>query len=112
MNQLKEQLWEFIRAGFAGLWIQTHEGSEAILEIGELSRNQQLQLWSWNLDAGLQVVTGQPIAQPAHDPLSAVRLLATVSNESSPVLLVAGELASFYRLRRSQPSVTYTTPFG
>lgn len=94
MNQLKEQLWEFIRAGFAGLWIQTHEGSEAILEIGELSRNHQLQLWSWNLDAGLQVITGQPIAQPSHDPLSAVRLLATVSNESSPVLLV---LENFHR---------------
>jgi ATPase family associated with various cellular activities (AAA) len=94
MSLLKEQLWEFVRAGFAGLWIQTHEAREAILEIGELSREQQLQLWTWNLDGGLQVVTGQPVSQAVQDPLSAVRLLATVASEHTPQLLV---LENFHR---------------
>ena len=94
MQELKEQLWEFIRAGFSGLWIQTHEGSEAILEIGELARQQRLQLWTWNLDCGLQVVTGESIAQSIHDPLAVIRLISTVSNTDASTLLV---LENFHR---------------
>lgn len=91
---LKQQLWEYVRAGFAGLWVQSHEGSEALLEIGELARQHGLVLWSWNLDAGLRSCVGQEAPGQASDPLSAVRLLASVPQENTPVLLV---LENFHR---------------
>ena len=36
---LIEQFTEYVRACFAGIWIETFEPDEALLEIAELCRN-------------------------------------------------------------------------
>ncbi|MBX3421776.1 MAG: AAA family ATPase [Pirellulaceae bacterium] len=95
---LKDQLWEYIRAGFSGLWIQTHETSEALLEITELAQQKKLQLVRWNLDQGTQLLNGQLTVQSNHDPLSVVRSLGSIESSENNTLLV---LENFHRFIES-----------
>ena len=39
--QLSKQLAQYIDACFAGIWIQSHEHEDAIMEIAQLCRDQQ-----------------------------------------------------------------------
>jgi hypothetical protein len=40
---LSERLAEYVRACFAGIWIQSHEHNDALLEIARLCRQQDWQ---------------------------------------------------------------------
>ena len=90
---LASEIWELVRAGFSGIWVETHEPSEAILELSILGREHGLQIVAWNLDAGMRTIAGDVVANEAADPLSAVRALGAIPGDQSMVLL----LENFHR---------------
>ena len=90
---LASEIWELVRAGFSGIWVETHEPSEAILELSTLGREHGLQIVAWNLDAGMRTIAGDVVANEAADPLSAVRALGAIPGDQSMVLL----LENFHR---------------
>ncbi|MCA9116813.1 MAG: AAA family ATPase, partial [Planctomycetaceae bacterium] len=71
---LSQRLSEYIRACFTGLWIESHEHADALLEIARLCREEQWQLATWDIDAGLNI-PGQtePADSGGADPLAAIR---------------------------------------
>jgi hypothetical protein len=90
---LTTEVWELVRAGFSGIWIQTHEPSEALLELATLGREQQLRVVHWNLDTGLRSIQGEELTAEASDPLSALRALTHIGGEQPSLLL----LENFHR---------------
>ncbi|WP_339613580.1 AAA family ATPase [uncultured Rubinisphaera sp.] len=91
---LTEQLTETVRSGFAGIWIQTCEPDEALLEMARLCQEQEWQLATWDIDQGFHLAgdTGQNIE--ATDPLSAVRSFQAMPAANAPTLLA---LVNFHR---------------
>ncbi len=87
---LATELWELVRAGFSGIWIETLEASEAIVEITELAREQNLGLWRWNLDLGLVGPNGEQDVSVGRDPLSVIRWLQTIDDQRSTLLILEG----------------------
>ena len=53
---LAERLSEYVRACFTGIWVQSFEHDDAIVEIARLCRQQQWSLATWDIDRGLSVV--------------------------------------------------------
>ncbi len=92
---LAEELAEYVRACFSGLWIETHEPDEALAEIGGLCRAEAWRLAAWNLETGLRV-TGHAADDTlaAHDPLAAVRAAERLAAPEGAGLLV---LENFHR---------------
>ena len=101
---LASEVWELVRAGFSGVWVETHEPSEAILELSTLGREHGLQVIAWNLDAGMRTIAGDVVANEAADPLTAVRALGAIPGDQSTVLL----LENFHRFIDS-PEVCQAT---
>jgi hypothetical protein len=92
---------EYISACFTGLWVQSHEHSDALAEIAQMCRKENWQLAVWDVSSGLQL-PGQantPLADAGNtDPLAAIRALnALASPESSAVLV----LVNFHRFLQS-----------
>ncbi|MEQ8788435.1 MAG: AAA family ATPase [Pirellulaceae bacterium] len=94
---LIQQLSEYIAACFTGLWIQSHEHEDALVEIGRLCHEQNWRLATWNVEQGLQI-PGQGDADAAGDPLSAIRSINALAGEESSALLV---LTNFHRFVNS-----------
>ncbi|TWT59761.1 hypothetical protein [Rubinisphaera italica] len=91
---LTEQLTETVRSGFAGIWIQTCEPDEALMEMARLCHEQEWQLATWDIDQGFHLAgdNGQNI--DATDPLRAVRSFQTLPAANAPTLLA---LMNFHR---------------
>ncbi len=96
---LAERLSEYVRACFTGIWIESHEHSDALVEIAQLCRNEDWRLLSWDIDGGLQ--HGGPAENSdasAADPLAAIRMLANVATPDGTTILV---LQNFHRFLQS-----------
>ena len=52
---LAERLSEYVRACFTGIWVQSFEHDDAIVEIARLCRQQRWSLATWDIDRGLSV---------------------------------------------------------
>ncbi len=52
---LTEQLTDYIRAAFTGLYLVTHEPDEAEREITALARQQDWKLACWDIASGLRL---------------------------------------------------------
>lgn len=92
---LAEELSEYVRACFSGLWIETHEPDEALAEIAGLCRAEHWRLATWNIESGLRVAGGPPQeSSAAHDPLAAVRAAELLADSAGAGLLV---LENFHR---------------
>lgn len=52
---LTKRLAEYVRACFAGLWIESHEHLDALAEIAGLCRQENWPLAVWDVDRGLMV---------------------------------------------------------
>lgn len=50
---LSQQLGEYVRACFTGLWIESHEHADAITEIAALCREEDRRLATWDIEAVL-----------------------------------------------------------
>ena len=49
---LAERLSEYVRACFTGIWVQSFEHDDAIVEIARLCRQQRWSLATWDIDRG------------------------------------------------------------
>ena len=94
---LAERLSEFVRAAFTGLWVQSHEHDDAIVEVARLCRQQGWNLATWDIDRGLSLADRPEDSTSvvnASDPLAAIRALGAMANPEGTVLLV---LRNFHR---------------
>ncbi|WP_428308153.1 AAA family ATPase [Lacipirellula sp.] len=94
MTNLANELAEYVRACFSGLWIETHEPHEAIAEIAALCRREDWRLATWNIESGLQGVGGNDARLGGHDPLAAIRASQELASAEGAGLLV---LENFHR---------------
>ncbi len=93
---LAERLVEYVRACFTGLWIQSHEHHDALVEIAQLCRQNKWQLATWNVEGGLQVQgTSLETGDSGTDPLAAIRSLAALPASKGTTLLVLENLHRF-----------------
>ncbi|WP_417379063.1 AAA family ATPase [Gimesia sp.] len=96
---LSERLAENVRACFTGIWIQSHEHDEALLEMTRLCHSEDWRLLSWDIDRGLQgteLVDDGNTSTP--DPLAAIHSLNSQADPDHPTLLV---LKNFHRFINS-----------
>lgn len=93
---LSTTLAEYVCAAFSGLYVQTFEPDEALREIGDLCRQRNWRLASWDLDRGLSLGGLEPTANAltTADPLAAIRALPGLATVDSASLLV---LRNFHR---------------
>jgi hypothetical protein len=102
---LSERLHELVRAAFTGIWIQTFEPDDAVAEITALCREHSWSLATWDIDRGLQVVSGRSEtgASPAPtDPVAAVRALQAITTSDGAALLV---LRNYHRFLMSAEAI-------
>jgi hypothetical protein len=93
---LAQELAEYVRACFAGVFVETCKPDEALAEIGQLCRAENWRLASWNIESGLRI-SGQPdggVDAGVHDPLAAVRMAERLAAADGAGLLV---LENFHR---------------
>src|SRR5689334_1377793 len=97
---LAQRLKEYISACFTGLWIESHEHEDALVEIAELCRAENWSLAVWDLEQGLRRpgAPSPPAEVGAADPLAAVRALAALAVPQGTALLV---LVNFHRFLAS-----------
>ena len=94
---LGERLSEYVRAAFSGIWVQSHEHDDALLEMGQLARENGWTLISWDIDRGLGIngqAANPEITPAAADPLSAIKALNSLGIPGGTTILV---LRNFHR---------------
>lgn len=79
-----EQLREYIRACFPGLWIVSCEPEEVLRQLARLAHEENWQLAVWDIDQGWQ--GGGPGQSP--DPLEALHQPPAIQAETSLCVLV------------------------
>ncbi|QGJ71767.1 ATP-dependent zinc metalloprotease FtsH [Planctomycetales bacterium 10988] len=95
---LAEQLSEYVRACFTGIWIESHEHADALSEMAELCREEGWQFGSWNIESGLRVAGQSTEETNSIDPLSAIRSVNAMSTPEGTAILV---LENFHRFLQS-----------
>jgi hypothetical protein len=94
---LSERLSELVRACFSGLWVQSFEQDDAVLEIARLCRQQRWSLATWDIDQGLSIAgrdDASNTAISAPDPLAAIKSISSLATPDGTALLV---LRNFHR---------------
>ena len=79
---LSERLSELVRACFSGLWVQSFEQDDAVLEIARLCRQQHWSLATWDIDRGLSIASrddASNTAISAPDPLAAIKSIGSLA---------------------------------
>ena len=92
------QLAEYISACFTGLWIESHEHDDALVEITELCHSHQWRLATWDIDQGLQIAGQASSGAEGTDPLAAIRTISALASADSSAVLV---LVNFHRFLNS-----------
>jgi len=96
--QLTNRLSEYVRACFTGIWIESHEHQDALTEIATLCRQENWQLATWDIDAGLNIPGQTESATESSDPLAAIRAVNTLATPEGTTILV---LQNFHRFMQS-----------
>lgn len=94
---LTSKLGEYVRACFTGIWIESHEHSDAIVAIAQLCRQESWQLATWEIGAGLKTA-GSEIETAGNDPLAAIRSLNSLASPQGTAILI---LENFHRFLSS-----------
>ena len=79
---LAERLSEYVRACFTGIWVQSFEHDDAIVEIARLCRQQRWSLATWDIDRGLSIAgadESSSTAIAAADPLAAIKAIGSLA---------------------------------
>ncbi len=95
--QLSQQLAEYVRACFTGLWIESHEHQDALVAIAQLCRQEDWQLAMWDIEQGLRV-PGAETEAGGSDPLAAIRAVNSLATPDGTAILV---LQNFHRFMQS-----------
>jgi hypothetical protein len=91
-------LREYIAACFSGLWLESHEHQDAILEIAQICQNEDWRMAVWDIDRGLQVSGQAADDAGAADPLAAIRSVNALAGPDTSAILV---LKNFHRFLNS-----------
>ena len=105
---LSEQLTDFVRAAFTGLWVQSHEPDEAEREITRLARQEKWRLAIWDIASGLRFPSGAPDASSnvgSGDPLAMLRSVPALADKDGTAVVI---LHQFHRFLNN-PEVIQTT---
>lgn len=92
--QLSQQLAEYVRACFAGVWIESQEHEDAILEIAQLCHREAWMFSQWDIEQGLRT-TCESGNTSVTDPLSAVRAANEISDAETVCVLVLTNMHRF-----------------
>lgn len=99
--QLASKLAELVRACFTGIWIESHEHQDAMVEIAQLCRDEQWRLAVWDIERGLHL-PGQSASEASdaggQDPLAAIRAVNALASDDGAALLL---LQNFHRFLQS-----------
>jgi hypothetical protein len=97
---LSDQLADYVRACFTGIWIQSHEHDDALRDIARLCHDENWRLATWDIDRGLRLPgqSAESGAASGGDPLAAIRALNSLAGNDTSALLV---LPNFHRLLNS-----------
>ena len=95
---IRTRLTEYVRACFTGIWIESHEHQEALTEIAELCRDEQWQLATWDIDAGLNIPGQSETEISGSDPLAAIRAVNALATPDGTAIIV---LQNFHRFMQS-----------
>lgn len=104
---LTEQLTDYVRAAFTGLWVQTHEPDEAEREILALAQSEQWKVAVWDIARGLRLPADQQAGETetGGDPQAALRALPALADRNGTAILI---LHNFHRFL-TNPEVVQTT---
>jgi len=94
---LQQKISELVRACCTGLWIESHEHSDALGELNTLCNSEGWTLASWDCENGLQLANTPKANPPLTDPLAAIRSLNAMDGASTKILV----LANFHRYLQS-----------
>ncbi|MCA9067652.1 MAG: AAA family ATPase, partial [Planctomycetaceae bacterium] len=95
---LTERFSEYVQACFTGLWIESHEHTDALTEIAQLCRDEDWNLATWNIDTGLSIPGHSEADLGSSDPLAAIRAINALATPEGTAILV---LQSFHRFMQS-----------
>lgn len=97
--KLSDRLQELVRACFSGIWIESHEHDDAVLEISLMCRENNWRLATWDIDQGLRVLGGENLdVDQGADPLSAIRAMRALASDDTAAIVV---LRNFHRFLNS-----------
>ena len=88
MSKLSNRVKELVAGCFTAIWIESHEPQEAILELGQLCRNQAWQFATWNIDQGMQVGGSDAAVEGVSDPLAAVKAAHAMGGTETSLLVL------------------------
>ena len=91
---LTERLGELISACFTGIWIESHEHHDAIVEIAQLCHDEGWSFANWDIEQGMTLSGGETSSE-ASDPLAAVRSLKALASDDGTAVLVMNNLHRF-----------------
>ena len=95
---LNKHLVPYIRACFTGIWIRSFEPVEALRSIASMCRDQNWNLATWDLAAGLQIGGATSPETSTADPLAAIKALEALGGSDTTTLLA---LVNFHRFLQS-----------
>lgn len=96
--KINTRLSEYVRACFTGIWIESHEHQDALTEIAQLCRDEQWQLATWDIEAGLSVSGQTEQDASSNDPLAAIRSINALATPDGTAILI---LQNFHRFLQS-----------
>ena len=91
---LSNQLADYVRACFSGVWIESNEHQDAILEVAQLCHREGWEFVAWNLEEGLKTNSDQATLSVT-DPLAAVRSASENSDPDVVRLIVMENMHRF-----------------
>src|SRR5262245_38888793 len=105
---LTDQLTDYIRAAFSGLYLVTHEPDEAEREIAALARGQGWKLACWDVAGGLRFPNAPrnaPTEVGSGDPLAVLRAVPALAEPEGTALVLLHNYHKFL----GNPEVAQTT---
>ncbi len=76
MKTLTEEMFDHIAACFTGIWIHSHEHTDALIEFSTLCRENDWDLSSWDICNGVSHGSSADTEQDGSDPLAALKTFA------------------------------------
>jgi hypothetical protein len=97
MSKLSNRVKELVAGCFTAIWIESQEPQEAILELGQLCRDQEWRFATWNIDQGMRAGGNESPVEEAGDPLAAVKAAQALGGTETSILV----LENFHRFMKS-----------
>lgn len=97
---LTERLREYVMACTTGIWVESHEHSDALQVIAQLCRDEEWRLATWDINRGMRIAggVGDGVSDGANDPLAAIQTVNSLATDDGTAVLV---LQNFHRFMQS-----------